>query len=167
MLNNKKVSWILFCCVVIPILFWSTQMWVNPNPFISKGCNGPPTKEKKLTDTKKGILKDRSDFLYHYQDDIEDTIHTKEGLFKWIFTSGVCPLGKISFYFTIIIFLAFLLCATYLDKDKWEKQQHIWKYILILLTSLGSVIALALNPPLFIRTLPVIVTLYIIIFLNT
>ena len=162
--TTNKISWILFILVVIPILLWSTQIWVNPNPFKKKTCNGP---RDPAYGVQTGMLKSRPHLLYHYQEDIGKSITRKNGIFEWIFNAGVCPLGRLSFYLTIIAVTIFLCVATFEKPDKWIKQQKIWKIVLLSLIGFYGLMMLGMNPPLFIRSIRVLVVLVLIVLLNT
>jgi hypothetical protein len=122
------LPWLLYLFVIIPVLFFSTQIWRSPE------------------DARAASLTKFNHSLLRHGEQTRDTA-------SWVLRSGVCPLGRAWFYVYITVLLIFLLVYTFMPEAKFNQQVGYWQIVLLLFI-IGTALGMLLNVPLLIRSIP-------------
>lgn len=141
---NKRIglfilAWVLYVCIFIPTLVWSTQLLSQNTPY-GKQVNV----QQKYGDIS---------MLTHYETFVTSGNDCCTQMFDVILYSTVCPLGKFAFYiltFLMLFYLMTISIITSLSIRKCVTYGFAGVFTLIFLLFL-------VNCPLFVRSIPAMI----------
>ncbi len=128
------LAWLLYIYILVPVLFWSTQTYMDPFNFTTETMvmqNDHGSNVSRFIDTS---------FMRHSEVSGKD----------YILSSGVCGLGRVAFYFMVLLFCTYLITILFVS----DGVTKILSYTSLGIVSILFILMCLTNMPLAIRSIP-------------